>query len=94
MLDPRPSSERHLFRTGERVAFSDGTGVIIAAFPDGFHLIRLDGSGQVTGAHASQMKSVDNAPGESGDRSRRKRTSNDVESGSESTGPGRGGKHQ
>ncbi len=47
------------FHTGERVALAGNSGVIIAAFPDGFHLVQLDESHEVTGAHFSQLLSID-----------------------------------
>ena len=70
MLDPSAPNERRLFRTGERGAFGDDSGVIVAAFPDGFHLIRVDDTGQISGAHASQMTSIEQQRDKSGGRSR------------------------
>jgi hypothetical protein len=48
-----------LFSMGERVAVGRKSGVIVAAFPDGFHLVRIDETHEVTGAHFSQLVSID-----------------------------------
>jgi hypothetical protein len=50
------------FSTGERVTLGARAGVIVAAFPDGFHLVRMDDGHQLTGAHFSQLIRADDQP--------------------------------
>jgi hypothetical protein len=45
--------------TGERVAVGGKQGVVVAAFTDGFHLVRLDETQEITGAHFSQLVSIE-----------------------------------
>jgi hypothetical protein len=56
---PSQPARQQPYRMGERVALGGHAGVIVAAFPDGFHLVRLDESSELTGAHFTQLVSID-----------------------------------